>query len=367
MMWPDVDATRQLLGTLALPLEAVLTFGVGSSEVRKYREPAMDRLVVGKRVVVHDRPLADALREPVLQHRLRHDHLVPVITVADVFDMSVEPPARLPDAVEIITPYYPRGSVYDALTHGESFDVVEAMDVARAAALGLAELHRQGIVHRDVKSPNIFLTDDRHVARVGDLGEAHELDDRRRAPGIDSPVPWIAPEQVASGLATPLSDLYGLGVVLVEMLRGGLDLHGFDRGAAHRRMCRGQGAMPRRSLAPPPWTPPEMRRLIRRLTEPDLTRRQPQSASEVADLLARSPAVGWYRVRDEPPRWEGGSRRTGTRVAIDTRYLPRKTMWELQLARETASGWTTFRRLRSAQLDDSTLGAAFDAALTRAG
>lgn len=362
--WVAVDDTRQYVGLLGLPLDLAKTLPIGSSTVRKYWEGPLNRFVVGKRVVVHGRPLIEALREPQLQERLRHDHLVPIITVADVVDLDKSPPERLTDQVELITPFYENGSVFEALVH-KTFNVVECLDVIRAAALGTSELHRDGIVHRDLKSPNVFLTGDAHIARVGDLGEAHPMDASGEAPGLDSPTPWIAPEQVAENVCTAASDLFGLGVMLVEMLRGGLDLSGYNRGAAHRRMVQGLTPLPAAAMTPPPWAPPAVRTMIRQLTDRHSDRRRPISASEVADRLSTVRAIGWVQV--DTTRWEGTARRNARQFSLDLRELPRLGLWESRIERRSGASWRSLETSRHPALADGLLQDRFDRALVLAG
>jgi eukaryotic-like serine/threonine-protein kinase len=97
---------------------------------------------------------------------------------------------------------------------------------AAAAAMvqvlaGLAEAHREGIVHRDVKPANIFLATegavvlDFGIAKLSDCtmdltGEAHVVGTPR----------YLAPEQILAGPVDGRTDLYAAGVVLFEMLAG---------------------------------------------------------------------------------------------------------------------------------------------------
>lgn len=359
--WRPVDTTRQRLDLLGLPLEVAATLP-GANDVHKYREPALDRYVVGKRMMAKfGRPLVEALREPQLQNRLRHDHLVPVIDVCDVLDTRVHPPRRIDGE---FTPWYPEGSVADALSNGFRPDVRKALDIGRAAALGLSELQREGYVHRDFKSPNLFLTGDAHVARVGDLGEAHPIDPDGTAPGLDSPTPWIAPEQVARDTCTVKSDLFGLGVVLVELLRGGFDLTGWDRDSAHQRMSRGQTPLARARMEPPPWAPPRVRALVRSLTSADPAARRPATATAVSDILATTPAVGWSPC--SPERWEGTARSDGRTYAVTVRHLPRLGEWETRVERHGPSGWRALHSSRAPSRERALAGT-FDRALALAG
>lgn len=106
-----------------------------------------------------------------------------------------------------------------------------AMDIVRQAAWGLAALHMQGIVHRDVKPANLFLVgDERGEMRVKvlDLGIARG-DERDEGDGAVGTPFYMSPEQ-ARGERTisPASDVFSLGVLLFELLAGQKPYTGAD-------------------------------------------------------------------------------------------------------------------------------------------
>jgi serine/threonine-protein kinase len=92
-----------------------------------------------------------------------------------------------------------------------------AINVLRDALAALSALHREGIVHGDIKPSNLMLKRTGN-AKLIDVGAAFELADipRRR---IFSPA-YAAPEILAGDDGSPRSDLASLGYVLVEMLSG---------------------------------------------------------------------------------------------------------------------------------------------------
>jgi len=92
-----------------------------------------------------------------------------------------------------------------------------AIAIVRDCLAALAALHREGIVHGDLKPSNIMLkrTGD---AKIVDIGSAFELE---RAPAMRCCTPaYAAPELLDGGESSPRSDLASLGYVLIEMLAG---------------------------------------------------------------------------------------------------------------------------------------------------
>ena len=95
-----------------------------------------------------------------------------------------------------------------------------AVEIACALLSALGEAHRLGVLHRDVKPANI-LFDDAGVARLGDFGVAHLGDLSATATaGVIGTLAYMSPEQRGGRPATARSDLYGVGVLLREMLTG---------------------------------------------------------------------------------------------------------------------------------------------------
>src|SRR5262249_32286594 len=140
------------------------------------------------------------------------------------FDVAVlpdyPPPMRV---IELIMPYYERGSVCDAmLRDGTRFSVGQAVRLALQALRGLGELHDvHGILHRDLKSANAFLTDDGDL-RVGDLGACMPIDANGEAEPYPSMQPSTPPETYLADRVGRSYDIFGLGLLLFELLNGPL-------------------------------------------------------------------------------------------------------------------------------------------------
>lgn len=92
-----------------------------------------------------------------------------------------------------------------------------AINVIRQCLAGLAALHRNGIVHGDLKPANIMLKRTGN-AKLIDIGSAVDLEDMPRARGC-TPM-YAAPEVLEGRDISPRSDLCSLGYVLIEILSG---------------------------------------------------------------------------------------------------------------------------------------------------
>ncbi|HXF49758.1 MAG TPA: protein kinase [Verrucomicrobiae bacterium] len=96
----------------------------------------------------------------------------------------------------------------------------ETISISLQIAQGLAKAHRQGIVHRDIKSGNVVITAD-GIAKIVDFGLAKLLGNSTSAKSKTVGTPnYIAPELLRGEAADHRADLWSLGVVLYEMLTG---------------------------------------------------------------------------------------------------------------------------------------------------
>ncbi|CAI8590986.1 unnamed protein product [Vicia faba] len=133
-----------------------------------------------------------------------------------------------PDERLLVYPLMPNGSVADRLR--ESFrgkpclDWNRRMRIAVGAARGLLYLHEQcnpKIIHRDVKAANILL-DESFEAVVGDFGLAKLLDQRDShvTTAVRGTVGHIAPEYLSTGQSSEKTDVFGFGILLLELITG---------------------------------------------------------------------------------------------------------------------------------------------------
>jgi len=107
----------------------------------------------------------------------------------------------------------------------------KAIDYARQTAEGLAAAHEKGIVHRDVKPDNLFITNDGRV-KILDFGIAKLTQPSADAPAgsglstetadglVAGTAPYMSPEQVRGEVVDARSDIFSFGAVFSEMLTG---------------------------------------------------------------------------------------------------------------------------------------------------
>ncbi|XP_066318272.1 probable LRR receptor-like serine/threonine-protein kinase At5g45780 [Miscanthus floridulus] len=128
----------------------------------------------------------------------------------------------------LVYPYMPNGSVADRLRdyrNGKpSLDWSKRMRIALGAARGLLYLHEQcnpKIIHRDVKAANILL-DESFEAIVGDFGLAKLLDRQEShvTTAVRGTIGHIAPEYLSTGQSSEKTDVYGFGILLLELITG---------------------------------------------------------------------------------------------------------------------------------------------------
>jgi serine/threonine protein kinase len=117
-------------------------------------------------------------------------------------------------------------SLKDKLESGP-LDLEEALGIAEQAAQGLQEAHKKGIVHRDIKSGNIMVTDSGQ-AKIMDFGLARKTEGTllTKEGSTMGTIAYMSPEQTQGEEVDLRTDIWSFGVVLYEMLTGELPFKG---------------------------------------------------------------------------------------------------------------------------------------------
>jgi serine/threonine protein kinase/tetratricopeptide (TPR) repeat protein len=124
-------------------------------------------------------------------------------------------------AVFITMEYVPGQDLKSLIRSAGRLSLDKAISLAEQIGQGLAEAHRLGVVHRDLKPQNIMI-DRQGLARIMDFGISRQLSGPElTAPGMMVGTPdYMSPEQVNGETADQRTDLYALGTILYEMVTG---------------------------------------------------------------------------------------------------------------------------------------------------
>lgn len=140
-----------------------------------------------------------------------HDHIGQIFSQG--FDDNV---------MFMIMEYLPGGSLKQKLPRVKERDDAYLLNIIKQIAEALGETHRVGIIHRDVKPANIMFRDE-NTAVLIDYGAAKGLSDTseltQQGQAVGTPY-YMSPEQVSGDTAMPQSDIYGLGIILYEIMTG---------------------------------------------------------------------------------------------------------------------------------------------------
>jgi tRNA A-37 threonylcarbamoyl transferase component Bud32/tetratricopeptide (TPR) repeat protein len=221
--------------------------------------------------------------------------------------------ARLshPNVVAVHEVGHDDGAVYVAMEYVEGptletwletpRSVREIIDVMTSAGRGLAAAHAAGLVHRDVKPSNMFVTAG-SSAKIGDFGLARADEAATETAGalsLDLVLPlsvtgalvgtpaYMAPEQLRGETATAASDQFGFCVTFYEALFGERPFRGASLHELMAAIARGT-AVPAR-----PRLPARLRRALVRGLDADPARRFPSMTALLASLPARGGATPW--------------------------------------------------------------------------
>ncbi len=265
----DSGATHFLSDYRYQILEEIGRGGMGV--VFKARDRRLSRVVALKRLpqTLGNFPTAVQLflREARATASLNHKNIV------TVYDADQE------DGAFFITMELLEGRpLPEVLAERGPFPAPELARIAAQIVAGLEYAHQHKVVHRDVKTANLFLTDD-DVIKIMDFGLAKTLEAvRREETGIGGTPLYMSPEQVVGGEVDHRADLYSLGVTLFELATGVLPFPEGDVTYHHRH------TPPPDPREKAPELPDGLAALILQLLEKDADARC-ASAAEVASRL----------------------------------------------------------------------------------
>jgi len=208
---------------------------------------------------------------------LNHPH------IATIYDID-EAEGRRFLTLEFISGGTLKSMVKQLNAEGREIPIPDVVEYAIQMADGLAHAHREGIIHRDIKTDNVMLTKDGSV-KLTDFGLA-KLKGKGQITRTGSTLgtaAYVSPEQLRSEESDTRSDIFSLGVVLYELLTGHLPFRGDHESALTYSIAH---------EAPTPVdayrknVPRELTGIIQKCLDKDKTKRYQNAESTASDLRA---------------------------------------------------------------------------------
>jgi len=213
-----------------------------------------------------------------------------IVTVYDFGDHEGQP--------YIVLPVMPGGDVESIIEKAPDhrLPLGQIISITKAVCRGLEFAHAKGIIHRDIKPGNVWLSAD-GTAKIGDFGLAVAVDLSRLTQSgmMVGTVAYMPPEQAMGGKVTAKADLYSLGAMLYEMVTGRPPFVGDDSIAIIGQHINTPPVSPTWHRAD---LPPALETLIMQLLEKDPEKR-PASATVVLQALE---GIEAGKVKKEPSK-----------------------------------------------------------------
>jgi serine/threonine-protein kinase len=229
----------------------------------KFLPPSISDATARKRFV-HEAQAASSLEHP---------------NICSIHEIDETPDGRM----FIVMPCY-EGETLQAKIEQGPMKIEEAVSAAIQVASGLSKAHEKGIVHRDIKPGNVFITDD-DLVKIVDFGLAKLASQPKLTKtGITvGTVPYMSPEQAGDNGIDHRTDVWAVGVLIYEMITGRLPFRGSHEMALVYSII---------NEAPEPMTavrtgvPMELERIVAKSLAKNPAERYPHIQDMLVDLRA---------------------------------------------------------------------------------
>ena len=206
------------------------TIGMGKfSHVNLCYHKPTDRFVamkvISKRLIITLNQVAHVKSERTILGEVKHPN------IAELFGSFQDE-----NYLYIISEYVAGGEVFTHLRSMQCFDPEAVRFYAAEIFMVLEELHKKGIIYRDLKPENLLLDADGHI-RFVDFGFAKHIDDRTYT--MCGTPEYLAPEIITGDGTSKASDWWSFGIIIYEMLTGETPFAGYDEDEMYTRICYG--------------------------------------------------------------------------------------------------------------------------------
>jgi tetratricopeptide (TPR) repeat protein/predicted Ser/Thr protein kinase len=254
-----------------------------AEDLRLHRQVALKMLRAGG----DDEARHRLLREARTASALNHPNIA---VIYEIDELEGDEGRRSFIAME-----YVPGQTLAAYSRAHPLEVPEAVALVRQVAEALAEAHDRGVVHRDVKSSNIMVTESGRVKvldfglaqyspRTGDDASTWSRDSKAGVGGgLAGTVAYMSPEQALGRELDARTDIFSLGVVFYELLTGEMPFAGPNAVAVIDSILHRD---PAPAVPRGPGGGPELQRVLRRMLAKDRDRRYPSLRELCRDLDA---------------------------------------------------------------------------------
>ena len=239
----------------------------------------------------------------------------------------------------IVMEYLEGSTVKELVAENGALPLDQLLSIGMQAAEALEAAHERGIVHRDIKSANIFVTRGGRV-KILDFGLAKitpqsstgkpgtSLDNTNTGGWAMGTIAYMSPEQALGKSLDGRTDLFSLGVVLYEMAVGRRPFHGDSTGTLFLAVVQ-EPPVAARELNPD--MPVALQEIINRCLEKDRQKRFQHASEIVAELRELLPSrSGTQRVANstEPGRQADASGVSRFKSRLPSSFLGSKRSWK---------------------------------------
>ena len=275
----------------------------GMGVVYKATDTTLDRDVAIKVILPHFSSRPDFKesfeREAKALANLEHPNIIPIYDYNSVKKGSYY-------VMALMTGKTLQEKLSEGPMNAESF-----LNTARSLLAALGHAHANNILHRDIKSPNIFINEEGHTF-LGDFGVALPASEHSSMASqqfhFQGTPAYASPEQIEGHRLTPASDIYSLGILFYEMLSGSVPFSGSLNSVLTGQLTR---KPPRLEITEPRLQ--HMTALVARMLD-KVPGNRPHSCDEVRNLLDHPELVSPLA----PEEMEEESNAEGTQAAALT-------------------------------------------------